>query len=62
MENTILYMPTDEEKKKLKEVCTNIIDCMVDLKFEQKVLVLKILTDSFTDCHKIKGVRIGGKR
>jgi len=58
-DNTIIYLPTAEEKQQLKEVCVKIIDCMSELRFEQKVLVLKIMTESFTDCHKIKGVRIG---
>ena len=56
---TIIYKPDEDDKRKMNEACERMIAAMRDLTFEQKVTVLKIVTQTFTSHYKIEGVKIG---
>ena len=59
---TIIYKPDEDDKRKMNEACERMIAAMNDLTFEQKVTVLKIVTQTFTSHYKIEDVKIGEER
>ena len=58
----VIYRPDEVDKRKMNVVCERIIDAMRDLTFEQRVLVLKVVTQSFASHYKIEGIEVGGER
>jgi len=55
---TIIYFPSEEEKDEINECCAQMIDCMDGLTFEQKVMALRILAESFQERYSVQKVRV----